>query len=257
GCGLDGNYDLAVREGGTGLDHFAIRATRDDLERYEHRLREAGVDVSRTDGTEPGQVAGIRFELPMGAAMELVTVEDTRYHHVSDPRLPARRPWTPLDADHITFAAKRLRENVRFLEEVLDFNVAEVLEGDDDWGGAFLHRGSRYHDIGFVTRHIRDTAVSEPFHTRHVAWTVASLDHLKQFVDRLVATDRELEVSVHRHYAGDALAAYFWEPGGNRFEVCTEEAPVDASAPTSYIDSAQGYTAWGGVNPSGSYDTGT
>ena len=51
GCGFDDNFDFAVSEGGTGIEHFAVRATdAAAVDEYENRLDAEGVSVERVDG---------------------------------------------------------------------------------------------------------------------------------------------------------------------------------------------------------------
>lgn len=67
GCGRDDNYDVALVEGATGIEHFAVRATDATVvDSYERRLERSDVSVERVDAGEPGQEAGVRFSLPSG-----------------------------------------------------------------------------------------------------------------------------------------------------------------------------------------------
>ncbi|MCW8173575.1 hypothetical protein D8S78_23200 [Natrialba swarupiae] len=84
GCGLDENYDLGLVEGQTGVEHFALRVTAEEIEEYESRLDDAGVETERVSD-EPGQTDGLRFSLPSDVEMELVTVADSSYHHPVKP----------------------------------------------------------------------------------------------------------------------------------------------------------------------------
>ncbi|RQG87914.1 catechol 2,3-dioxygenase [Natrarchaeobius halalkaliphilus] len=250
GCGLDENFDIAVTEGGTGTRHFAVRVDNsDELARYERNLDEEGVKTKRVDGEEPNQVEGIRFSMPMGVDMELVLVEDMGYRHSDEARVPGRSSVCPVDIDHITLGSLNPQENVEFLEDVVGFNVSEVLlKEDESWRGAFTRWGVHHHDVAVLGR-----PDGTEYNLRHIAWTMSSIDHMKAFIDNLAQAGYELEVTIHRHYAGDNLAAYFWEPGGNRFEICAEMATLDPNTPTNYCEPGEGYTAWGGVHPPESY----
>ncbi|RQH02344.1 VOC family protein [Natrarchaeobius oligotrophus] len=250
GCGLDENFDLAVTEGGTGVEHFAVRVDNsDEIDRYERLLTEEGIETKRVGGEEPNQVEGIRFEIPMGVDVELVLVDDMEYKHSNVARVPGRTSVCPLDIDHITLGSLDPRENVTFLDTVLDFNVSEVLlKEDGSWRGAFTRWGMHHHDVAVLGR-----PDGTDYNLRHIAWTMSSIDHMKDFIDTLSQAGYQLEVSIHRHHAGNNLAAYFWEPGGNRFEICAEMATLDPNTPTNYCEPGEGFTAWGGVNPPESY----
>lgn len=252
GCGLDRNVDLAVSEGEVGLDHYAIRVADDEFDAAVSRLDDHGVEIECVDG--PGVERGIAFPMPMGATMELVTVADTSYHHSNMARLDNRHSSTPVDVDHVTFGASRSRENAEFLRDTVGFEISEVLETEDgEWGGIFTRFGNHHHDVAFIS----SEPEQGPFSLRHVAWTMESIDQMKSFIDRLSRHGHQLEVTMHRHYAGNNLAAYFVEPGGNRFEICTEMATLKDRAPTKFTPRETGFTAWGGVNPPESYRRGT
>lgn len=244
GCGLDGSFDLAVVEGGTGLDHFAVRAGPDEFETAEARLAAIDCPSRRTDGEEPGQVRGLRFGLPSGVDMELVTTERERYPHTVDTAHRDRGATAPVGLNHVNLASDAVEADAEFVESNLGFEISEVeLLEDGSWLIAFTRNGDTHHDVAF-------TRSREPENTlKHVAWTVTNLDHLKQFVDEIARHGHELEVGISRHRAGNNLFAYFWEPGGNRFEVTTEMATVASGTPTLVRDSDDppSFTAWGGI----------
>jgi len=79
----------------------------------------------------------------------------------------------------------------------------------------------------------------------HVAWGFDSIDHMKCFLDAVCDRGMAFERGIGRHYAGDNLYAYFWEPGGNRFEMCAEMAVVKTAEPQHTKDYETATTAWG------------
>lgn len=249
GCGLDENFDIAVSEGGTGADYFGIRLdTAAELDEYEERLSEEGIETRRV-GDRPNVDAGLRVSMPMGVDVELVTVADPAYHHADEDRLGGRSPIAPANVDHITLGSTDLEANVAFLRDHLDFRVSEVIRKEDgDWQGAFLRRETHHHDVAILER-----PPEKDYTMRHVAWEMVDLEHMKTVIDTLANAGHQLEVCIHRHYVGNNLAAYFWSPCGNRFELCAEMATLDPTTPTAYNDPGEGFTAWGGVNPPDSY----
>jgi catechol 2,3-dioxygenase len=253
GCGYDENYDLAIREGGTGVVHFALRvADEDALERYAGRLGDAGVKVERADGIEPGQERGIRFEIPGGHAMELVLVEDNRYIETYRPAYPTRG-IAPLDGDHINLMSTDVKGLCEFLRDVLDFWWSDVIVFDDGlWAAAWTRMSGGHHDVGiFGTQ-----STTETLH--HVAWTFSSLDHMKIGCDLLAQSGNRLELGISRHPAGANLYAYFWEPGGNRFEFTAEGAILDPRTPVRYWNSFKDtLDAWGDPIPPDTFPKGS
>lgn len=241
GCGYDENYDLAVRAGGTGVVHFALRAEDGDaLERYARRVRDAGLDVERRDGAEPGQEQAIRFRIPGSVEMELVLVADNRY---IEPYRPARTPRgiAPLDSDHVNVMAMDVKAVSEFLRDVLDFNWSDVIvmEGGH-WAASWVRMSGNHHDVGVF-------GTDDPSVTlHHVAWTFSSFDHMKIGADLLAATGTRLELGMSRHPVGANLYAYFWEPGGNRFEFTCEGAVLDPRTPPRFWEGFQDtLDAWG------------
>lgn len=242
-AGFDENYDLALTEGGTGIAHFAVRVDDEEtLNHYEERLADAGIETERNSGgTEPGQQAGLRFNLPCGTRMELATVSDTRYHHSNEAVVEDRIGVTPVDVDHITLVSKDVKSDTEFLEKHLDFNISSVVTDGEEWEGSFTRRGDYHHDVAFLPNPVDELTV------HHMAWEVRSIDHMKMFIDRLTQHGTDIELGIGRHYAGDNLFSYFWTPGDNRIELTAEMATVDPSAETEYMPFERAISAWGPI----------
>jgi catechol 2,3-dioxygenase len=248
GCGLDENYDVGLMEGGTGIDHFAIRVDDEAaLESRASQLDAAGVAAERTDGVEPNQVAGLRFELPSGIYMEFVVVEDMDYHHLTRS-VAGRDRLAPLDFDHPNLMIYDVDADLDFLANVLDLQVSDVIVGESGFTiQAWLRLGDHHHDLGLS---LANDVVST---LNHIAFEMESIDHMKAFCDRLIAEGYRLELGLSRHNAGGNVFAYLWSPGGNRVELTTEMATVDPGAPKGVREIAQEdntVSAWGGVVPS-------
>lgn len=247
GCGLDENYDVGLREGGTGVEHFAVRVDdADELARYESRLREAGVETARTDGAEPNQVEGVRFTLPSGVDMELVTVADESYHHPTET-VGDRPRVTPRDVDHVNLMSWDVDRDLDVLTEVLDFAVSDEIVGESGFTiQAWARSGEFHHDVAI------STADNVAYTLHHLSFEVDNLEHVKAICDRLVQKGHRLELGPSRHNAGANNFAYLWTPGGNRVELTAEMATVDEGAETGVreIDrTTNTVSAWGGVEP--------
>jgi catechol 2,3-dioxygenase len=223
GFGLDENYDVAVSEG-SGLGHFAIRVDdEDELGEYERRLAEHGVETTRADGREPGQERAVRFELPSGQTIELVTVRDKRYPNPATPAYPRRQGILPLDCDHIGIIAPDVKALCGFFVDVLGFKLTEYSEPEQDfWGIGFVRKGNFHHDISIVPG-------GETMH--HFAVAVSSFDHMKLACDMLAGEGHRIELGPSRHPSGTNLFIYVRLPGGHRWEFSTEMALIDEDAP--------------------------
>jgi len=255
GAGLDENYDLAISAGGTGVEHFAIRVdTEEDLDALASELVARGVPTERHDGTEPGQVAGLRLNASPRHAIEFVTVADSRYLEPYRPALASRGRMGLLDVDHINLAAANVRELSDFLCDALGFRCSDLIELDpESWLGAWLRRSEYHHDVAVLAVENADTA-----NLHHLAWTCASLDHMKSCLDLLAEAGIRLELGVGRHPAGSNLFAYFWDPGGNRTELTCEVALVEPRMPTRVWPSpADTLDAWSDAPPPDSFRQGS
>ncbi|MFC7216080.1 VOC family protein [Saliphagus sp. GCM10025334] len=254
GCGRDNNYDIAVVEGGSGVEHFAVRASDATVvDEYEEELNDAGFDPIRTDGDEPGQETGVRFDLSSGFSMEIVTVADGAYQHFENPP-HARSGQAPADIDHIQFLTPTLNEDLGFLRDVLDFKISDTAGDRENPELAFARSNTFHHDIALKSAAMLGEDGEASLH--HLAWSFDSMDHLKQFIDRVVGAGCEIERGIGRHHAGNNIYAYFWEPGGNRFELCTEMAVVMTDEPNHSDDYESATTAWG-PDPPASFSKGS
>jgi catechol 2,3-dioxygenase len=247
GCGLDENYDLGLVERGTGLYHFAVRVPADEtLSTAESRLSEAGIDVERTGGAEPGQTGGVRFSLPSGVDMELVTVADTDYHHPTES-VGDRRRVTPRDVDHVNVMSWDVDRDLAVLTDHLDFRVSDKIVGESGFTiQAWARRGEFHHDVAL------STADNVAYTLHHLSFEMEGIDHIKAACDRLTDAGHRLELGPNRHNAGANNFAYLWTPGGNRIELTAEMATVDEGAATGVreIDREENtVSSWGGVEP--------
>jgi catechol 2,3-dioxygenase len=247
GCGLDGNYDLGLVEGQTGLEHFAVRVDdADELDEYERRLADADVDVERPETAEPGQADAVRFALPGGVEMEFVTVEDAAYHHPTRS-VGDRSRVTPRDFDHVNVMTYDVDADLEFLTEHLEFTVSDRIESETGITvQAWTRHGEYHHDVGL------STADNVSYTLNHVAFEMENLEHIKAFCDRLTEHGYQLELGPSRHNAGSNIFAYLWSPGGNRVELTAEMATVDAAAETNVRElttETNTVSSWGGVVP--------
>lgn len=243
GCGYDENYDLAIREGSPGIEHVAVRLDDPEmLEQYASRLASAEVETCRTDGAEPGQERGLRFTLPSGLTVELVSVADRSYKHYYRTALPDRGGLAPLDLNHYNFHSPTVERDAKLLRDVLDFRVSAVI---NDWqDGAFLRRGDMHHDVA-VFAHADGPDDHASHH--HTGFTVSSVEHMVRLLDRLCDAGTHLEFGIGRHFGGDNVFAYFRAPDGHRIELVTQMTELDDDTPVEYVsDVSRAVSAWHG-----------
>ena len=251
GCGLDGNFDLAVSEGGTGIEHVAVRASDATVvDDYEDRLSGRGVDVHRVDGDEPGQAAGVRFELPSGVPMEVVAVADGAYEHAT-ASTDGRAGQAPSTLDHVQLFTPDVNEDLAFLRDVVGLRISDVGETEEGaWRMAFTRVTDYHHDVALFDD------PDDSLH--HLAWEMNDVSHLTAFADHLASRGHRLEVSPVRHGPGSNVAAYFQEPGGNRFEITTEVETVDPDAEmVTHAAADVPFCVWGGQVPPESFREGS
>lgn len=247
GCGLDENFDLGLVEGGTGVEHIAVRvADTKRLAELEERLWGADIETEQTGGYEPGQLEGVRFTLPSGVDLELVTVADQRYHHPTQP-VEGRDRLAPLDVDHANLMSYDIDTDLTVLTEILDFAISDSIVSESGFTvQAWLRRGDYHHDLALSTAD--NIAVT----LHHLSFEYESYDHIKAACDRLTAAGHQLELGPNRHNAGSNLFAYLWTPGGNRIELTAEMATLDEGTTPGIRELREGMntiSSWGGVSP--------
>ncbi len=259
GCGLDKNFDMAIVEGGTGLDHFAMRVDgEEEYEALKSRLKANRVDYETQDKLEPGVKAALRLSLPSKCILEFAIVEDAKYQKPNVAVLPSRSPIAPMDADHINILVPDAKAETEFFQTVLGFRVSDVVTfPDGTWGITFVRMGDQQHDIAINQL---EKNPEQRFH--HIAWTAIDFGHMKQMIDRVCSTGISLEYGPGRQGGGEAaglnISTYFWEPGGNRFELSAEMPTLARNAPVNQSSFRTGRaTAWGTMPPMDSFRRGS
>ncbi|MED4601056.1 VOC family protein [Paenibacillus validus] len=241
GCGADHNYDLAIKQGGTGLDLFALQVVNEeDLGYFEKKLSSLGVPSQRLTDPEPGKKAALRFAAPSNHQMELVLLDHRpKYIHPVVGNKGSRGLGL-LDADHITVHTKDVNGFVQFLKDALDFSVSDVFEpAPGIWGAAWTHASDYHHDVA---------AIGTPEHTtlHHYAFQVNGLEDMKRAADLLAQAGYKIEVGPGRHSVGGNLYTYFMDPSGNRMELSAEMPRADhAISHRVWEDFPTAFSSWG------------
>jgi catechol 2,3-dioxygenase len=241
--GVDGDtgYLLALTSGGTGVRHFAVDVeSEDDLETYAKRLADLGIRAERRGDGEPGQGESLRFSAPSDHVIELVVANGA--HSALGGSL------APLGLDHITLRTGNPRELAEFFREGLDCRISDAAVAPPvpgGWGAAWTRFGDLHHDIAMMASpppRASDTL-------DHLAWTMENVEHSKRAADALSEFELGLEAGIGRHRLGGNLFAYFWAPGGNRYELSGEMPRVQETEPGLWEDFAHAFSAWGQTPP--------
>lgn len=245
GCGADETFDIAIQQGGTGVDHFALQVMdEEDLRYYEKKLANLGVSTQRMTDPEPGKKVVLRFAAPTGHRIELTLVEDRPHYLHPVVGHKGMRGMGVLDADHITLHAKDVKGLVQFLQEALDCGVADVFEpAPGVWGAAWTHVSDYHHDVAVI-----GTADNTTLH--HFAFLVSGIEDMKRAGDLLAQAGYRIETGPGRHAVGGNLYTYFLDPSGNRIELSAEMPRADRSIPHRvWEDFPVAFSAWGATPP--------
>lgn len=248
GAGGDGLVDLALRVGGTGAVGFSLAADDEgDLERFSDILWNAGVKTAKSSDTMPGVLKSLDFHLPSGHAAHIVTLaERNMYVHPARGPQPRSGAISPLDLDHITLrVGDKVRETMDFLRETLGFRSSDIVQlPNGEPMATWMHIGDYHHDVAMFGGKPGDTL-------DHIAWQMDGIDHIKRSLDALARVGIKTETGPGRHGVGGNLYAYFWSPGGNRYELSAEmPRAVDRHAkPVIWNDPSAGFSAWGARHP--------
>jgi catechol 2,3-dioxygenase len=228
GAGYDDHVDLAIESPGTGLVRLGLRLDDgDELERDLASLASHGVAHERVTDPAPLQSAAVRLAIPDGPELDLTLLSAPRYLEPHAPVRPRRGGLSPLDLDHIGVAHPDPRRFAEFLVDVLRFSLSDVIAVEDRWVAVWARRGTYHHDISMATAKPGETL-------SHLAWTCKDIGHIRDCCDLLSAEGIRLQAAIGRHPVGSNLFAYFRDPNGNRTELTSEVANVDAGTSTRF-----------------------
>jgi catechol 2,3-dioxygenase len=230
------SYDIAIGPWEPGLHHLAFEVGAEaDLREAERRLRAAGAEVEEIDpAAEHGVESGIRFVLPSGHLMELVVVSGSRVF----PGTPVldRRHFVgvgPTALEHVSLNLDDVEETAGFLVDTLGFRTTEYSRGAGaTWFLAFLRARELHHDLGLF----HNGPDEEGPKLNHYGFAVPSVGELVRVADLARGLGMFLQCSPGRHLVGDNVFVYIADPAGNRVEIATPLARIEAAAPTRVFD---------------------
>jgi catechol 2,3-dioxygenase len=215
------HHSLVLRAGPDGgLEHVSFKVERAaDLEELEAAARVHGCATRRlAAGEETGQGAAVRIHAPSGHQVELVHALDRTGGLLPGTNPPPEPPGLlgihPPRLDHAHLTAEDVPAAAAFFTGVLGFRVAErLVTAGGGLLGCWLERSHTACDVA-ITR-----GPSGGLH--HLAWWVDDWDQLRRAADVLAYNGVHIENGPTRQGIGRSLGVHFFDPFGNRNEVCT------------------------------------
>lgn len=206
----------------SGVGHFAFRTkSADVLKNMTDYLQKNGVKGEWLKH-EFGQGPAFRFPSPDGHAIELY-YETKRYVAEGDnlpgfknqPQRYIPKGIAPRRLDHINLLASDVKACREFFRDMLGMRVTEQIVFDDQGEmGAWLATTLKSYDIAFTKDH---KGARGRFH--HLTYFMDSREDVLRAADILVERGIFIETGPHKHSIGQTFFLYFYEPGGNRFEI--------------------------------------
>ena len=206
----------------SGLGHMAWR-TRSAaiLENMVAYLQANGV-AGEWREPEFGQGRAFRFATPDNHPMEIF-YDIEKFKPVGDQipgykNLPQRfspHGIAPKRLDHINLLAQDVTACREFFNKMLGLRVTEqiIFDGGAEMGG-WLAATIKSYDIAFTKD--RSSAHAR-FH--HLTYAMDSREDVLRAADILTENGTFIETGPHKHTIGQTFFLYFYEPGGNRFEI--------------------------------------
>lgn len=250
--GLDpGTARLTLLPGGTGVRSFCLGTDDEaDVQALGAHLDAVGVPHAEIADPFPGVSTALELTLAGGRVIRVAAQpREPLYFTPAAGDRPPRRGIGPADLDHVTLGVPddaAMRAEVEALRAALDVKVSDVVEDPEGaWLACWTRVDAQHHDVGLLRCGTDDTL-------HHLAWRLDGADHLKAAADELARAQIELETGIGRHGVGGNLYAYFWTPGGNRYELSAEMPLVAGARETPIVrraDRFSAFSAWGIPRP--------
>jgi biphenyl-2,3-diol 1,2-dioxygenase len=216
------HHSLVLREGPTGVDHLAFRASgAERLDTLAADLEAHGVPVTRVeDGLELGQGDAIRFVSPQGHPYEV-------YWHMARGRRDSglanqwgrayRRGASVRRLDHVNVACLDAEAGEAFLRDRLGFLRREFVRiSGGPLVASWLSVTSQVHDIAIAM----DPASGQDGRLHHVAFAVNDQGDLFRAAEVMRDAGVRIDLPPGRHGISQAMFCYVHDPGSDhRVEV--------------------------------------
>jgi len=206
----------------SGIGHVAFR-TRSEaiLESLVANLQSKGV-AGEWREPEFGHGRAFRFQSPDSHNVELY-YETERFQPKGDQipsfkNLPQRyfpHGIAPKRLDHINLLAQDVKACREFFHDMLGLRITEQIIFDNgvEMGG-WLAATMKSYDIAFT---MDRSSAHGRFH--HLTYAMDSREDVLRAADILTESGIFIETGPHKHTIGQTFFLYFYEPGGNRFEI--------------------------------------
>ncbi|MEH7249267.1 VOC family protein [Neobacillus niacini] len=198
------------------VDHIAFKTKRrEDVNNFAILLEDAGIDVTKVQaGTEKGQGEAIRFNIPAGHSFELYfdmekpLVEKYRKSVLKNQPL---KPWnkgvSPRRIDHVNTVTTNAGEMVKFLKDILGFNIREYIKAPNDQiVAAWMSVTSLVHDIAVMTH------PTDQHGLHHLAYWSENAQDMLRAADILSENGLKF-VGPGKHGITQAMYIYVQDPG--------------------------------------------
>jgi catechol 2,3-dioxygenase len=206
----------------SGVGHVAFRAkSGETLTAMVSYLQANSIEGQWRDA-EFGHGPAFRFPSPDGHALELY-YETERFVPKGDQvpgfkNLPQRfssHGIAPKRLDHVNLLANDVKACRLFFRDLLGMRVTEqIVFGEGEEMGAWLAATMKSYDLAFTRDHSKARG---RFH--HLTYAMDSREDVLRAADILTENGVFIETGPHKHTIGQTFFLYFYEPGGNRFEV--------------------------------------
>jgi catechol 2,3-dioxygenase len=210
----------ASRNSGVGHVAFRVKSAPILTSMVEY-MKANGVRGEWRDA-EFGHGRAFRFPSPDGHSLEIY-YETERFVPQGNQvpgfkNLPQRyspHGIAPRRLDHVNLLAQDIKSCREFFRDMLGLRVTEqiVFDGGEEMG-AWLAATFKSYDIAFTKDHSK---AHGRFH--HLTYAMDSREDVLHAADILTENGTFIETGPHKHTIGQTFFLYFYEPGGNRFEI--------------------------------------
>jgi catechol-2,3-dioxygenase len=226
-------------------------APETDLNEYSKQVAQHGIQVRRSNDSQPNIPSMLTFEDLKGTRIEVFA------EHQPVPRGPQWVGVAPNKLGHVAFNVTDIKRDVKFYCDVLGFK-------ESDWMGdffAFLRCGPDHHTINLVS------GATPKMH--HIAFELRDFTHIRDACDLLATESIPLIWGPVRHGIGHNISTYHRNPDGQIIELFCELDRVDEKAqvfeprryhqdfpqrPKVWTNITQAANMWGTPPPEGFLD---
>jgi biphenyl-2,3-diol 1,2-dioxygenase len=217
------HHSLVLREGPTGVDHFALRASSaQDLTRLAADLRAHGVAVEDVPaGTEVAQGDAIRFVSPQGHPWEVYwDMERGRQDSalINQRGKAYLRGSSPMHLDHVNVACVDVAAGEAFLADRLGFLRREYVQPTDGpLIASWLSVTSQVHDIAIA---IDPPPSLQDGRLHHISYIHQDRGDVLRAGEIMRDAGVQIDLAPGKHGISQAFFLYVKDPGsGHRVEL--------------------------------------